>query len=269
MKTLLAFLMFWPALLVAENIATREVTYRAGQVDSQGFLAYPDDGEPRPGVLVVHEWWGHNEYSRSRARDLAELGYTALAVDMYGEGKTAAHPKDAGAYASMVRNNQIEMTTRFTAAMKFLQSQDQTRNGPSAAIGYCFGGNVVLQMARNGLPGLVGVASFHGSLGIREPNPPAKVKARVLVCTGESDLFVKPDQIKVFQEKMRAAGADLKFINYPDAMHSFTNPEADKFAKEFGLPLGYNAKADKASWSELEDFLRGLFSPPKTGGGLE
>jgi dienelactone hydrolase len=241
------------------GIITRDVTYPAGEVTAKGYLATPDDGGKHPGVLIIHEWWGQNEYTRQRARMLAELGYTALAVDMYGDGKTASHPRDAGTYASMVKNNQPEMKARFRGAMKFLRAQDAVGPDQVAAIGYSFGGNVVLQMARNGQKNLAGVASFHGSLSLRDPNPPARIKAKVLVCNGAEDPFVRPAEIEQFKELMKKHKVDHQFINYPGAFHAFTNKSATEIGEQSGLSLQYNAKADQASWTELTKFLAGLF----------
>lgn len=259
MRILLATILLLCAAAAPADIITREVTYPAGDVTAKGFLAAPDDGKQHPGVLIIHEWWGQNDYTRKRARMLAELGYTALAVDMYGDGKTATHPKDAGTFAMMVKNNQPEMKARFRGAMKFLRAQKEVAPGDIAAIGYCFGGNVVLQMARNGQKNLAGVASFHGSLNLREPNPPARIKARVLVCNGAEDPFIPASDIEAFKELMKQHKADLKFVNYPGAFHAFTNKDATAIGEQFGLSLKYDAKADRASWNELQDFLATVF----------
>jgi dienelactone hydrolase len=237
------------------GIVTREVSYPAGSVTARGFLAAPEGEGKHPGVLVVHEWWGLNDYARERAEKLAALGYVALAVDMYGEGKVAGHPKDAGAFAGAVMKDLPEARKRFEAALSFLAKQPEVDSGKLAAIGYCFGGGVVLQMACDGVPGLLAVASFHGSLGAEVP-PGVKPTAKVLVCHGDDDTFVKPEALHAFKDRMKAAGVDLTFVSYPGAKHGFTNPDADKSAKEFGLNIGYNAKADKESWKELQAFLK-------------
>jgi len=241
------------------EVVGKEVAYQAGDTMLRGYLATDSTRTgKRPGVLVVHEWWGHNEYARKRARMLAELGYTALAVDMYGDGKTADHPDNAGKFAGEVRNNMPVAEVRFKAAMKLLQSQPGVEGDEIAAIGYCFGGGVVLEMARRGLE-LKGVASFHGSLGTTEPAQPGKVKAKVLVLNGDDDPFVKPEQIVALKQEMSAAGVDFKFIGYPGAKHSFTNPDADSFGQKFNLPLEYNAEADRQSWLELQNFFARIF----------
>lgn len=236
-----------------------EVSYQAGDTTLKGYLAV-DTAKPgkRPGILVVHEWWGHNDYARKRARMLAELGYTALAVDMYGDGKQAAHPDDAGKFAGEVSKNMPLAEARFRAAMELLKSQPSVAGDDIAAIGYCFGGGVVLEMARRGLA-LDGVASFHGSLGTQSPAQEGQLQAKVLVMNGEADPFVKAEAIAAFKQEMQNAGVDYQFINYPGAKHSFTNPDADTFGQKFNLPLEYNAEADKKSWAALQQFFDTIF----------
>jgi dienelactone hydrolase len=243
----------------APDIKGKEVTYRSGTTVMKGYLAYDKNIKgKRPGVLVVHEWWGHNEYVRKRARMLAEMGYAALAVDMYGDGKQAMHPDDAGKFSSELMKNFDVAKARFAAAMDFLKKQRIADPGRIAAIGYCFGGGVVLNMARQGVD-LKGVASFHGSLAAVKPAQPGEVKAKILVLHGADDKFTTPEQIEAFKKEMKDAGADFQFISYPGAIHSFTNPDADAYAKKYNLPLGYNAEADKKSWEELRKFLEQIF----------
>ena len=237
-----------------------EISYQAGDVTMNGYLAYDDSVQgPRPGVLVVHEWWGHNAYARKRADMLAELGYVALAVDMYGDGKQAEHPEDAGKFAGEVMSNIDTAKARFMAALDVLKQRAETNPDRMAAIGYCFGGGVVLHMARMGVP-LGGVASFHGSLKTKMPAEPGKVNAKVLVLHGADDKFIPQEDIDAFKQEMENAGVDMKFFAYPGALHSFTNPEADEFAKKFGMPIAYNAEADQQSWEELKTFLQQIFA---------
>jgi dienelactone hydrolase len=236
-----------------------EVTYGAGETTMKGYLAYDEAiGGKRPGILVVHEWWGLNDYARKRARMLAELGYTALAIDMYGAGKTASHPDDAGKFAGELRQNLPLAKARFLAALDLLRQRPQVDAEKIAAIGYCFGGGVVLEMARAGVD-LKGVASFHGSLDTANPASPGTVKAKVLVLNGADDTFVTPEQIAAFKKEMEAAGVDYRFVNYPGAKHSFTNPEADAFGKKFNLPLAYDQETDRKSWQALQDFFAEIF----------
>lgn len=255
MKPLILALLVFTLTAARAEIVTRDVTYPAGSVTARGFLAAPAGGGKHPGVLVVHEWWGLNAYARQRAEQLAALGYVALAVDMYGGGRVAGHPKDAGSFAGAVMKDLPEARKRFEAALTFLAAQPEVDAGKLAAIGYCFGGGVVLQMACEAVPGLRAVASFHGSLGAEIP---AGVKpfARVLVCHGADDHFVSADAIASFRKRLKAAGVDLTFLIYPGAKHGFTNPEADKAAQEFGLDVAYNAMADAESWRALQGFLK-------------
>jgi len=236
-----------------------EISYQADGVTLKGYIAYDDAIKgKRPAVLVVHEWWGHNEYARKRARMLAELGYTALAVDMYGEGKQATHPKDAGMFAAEVSKNMPVAKARFEAGMDVLRKNATVNADEMAAIGYCFGGGVVLNMARMGAD-LKGVASFHGSLGTSEPAQPGKIKARIISFTGEADPMISADKVAAFEQEMKAAGADFYVVTYPDAKHAFTNPEADELGKKFNIPLAYDAHADKDSWHKMTLFLREVF----------
>lgn len=253
-----AVLMLLAVLPLQAAVTGKEVSYRAGDTVMKGYLAWDDAvSGKRPGILVVHEWWGHNDYARKRADMLAELGYTALAVDMYGEGKTAGHPEDAGKFSGAVRKDLDLMQARFNAARDFLNTQETVDPEQNAAIGYCFGGSVVLSMARAGAD-LDGVVSFHGSLGGLPPVDDA-ITARVLVANGADDGFVSAESIAVFKDDMDVAGADYTFIDYPGAKHSFTNPGANAFGEKFNLPLEYNAEADKASWATMLDFFDRIF----------
>ena len=237
-----------------------EVSYAAGGVTMKGWLASDDALKgKRPAVLVIHEWWGHNEHARSSARKLAEAGYVALAVDMYGDGKTASHPDDAGKFAGEVRKNMTTATERYRAARALLEKHPSVQAGQVAAIGYCFGGGMVLSFARQG-EDLKGVASFHGSLGGDAPAQSGKVKAQVLVLTGADDPMAPATDVEAFKKEMQAAGVKHEVVSYPGVKHSFTNPQADENAKKFGLPLAYDAKADADSWSRMLAFLKAVFA---------
>jgi len=241
------------------KVSGREVEYRAGDTVLKGYLAdNPALKGRRPAVLVVHEWWGHNEYARKRARMLAEQGYVALAVDMFGDGKTARHPDDAGKFAAEVMKNKPVGEARFNAALEFIRQQPRVDAARVAAIGYCFGGGVVLHMARQGAD-LKGVASFHGSLATDSPAQPGVVKAKVLVFNGEEDKMIPPEQVAAFREEMTRSGADFRYVGYPGVKHSFTNPDADSYAQKFNLPLAYDKKADRDSWAQTLKFLREIF----------
>ena len=263
--TTLAFFIFFLILgLIGQAFAQPKiegsnVSYTAGGVKMIGYLAYDASIQGRrPGVLVVHEWWGLNDYARMRARMLAELGYTALALDMYGGDKVATHPEDAQKFSSELMKNFALAKERFLAGMDFLKKQPTVDPARVAAIGYCFGGGIVLNMARQGVD-LKGVASFHGNLTAIKPAQPGGIKAKILVLHGGADKFSTPEQIEAFKKEMNSAGADFRFITYPGAMHSFTNPEADAMGKKFNMPIGYNAQADKESWNELKKFLKAIF----------
>lgn len=257
---LFSFLLaFFSVSLVQAEIITNEITYSDGDTKMKGYLAYDDSiKEQRPGIIVVHEWWGHNDYAKKRARMLAKLGYSAIALDMYGNGKNATHPEDAGKFSGEVKQNMAVAEKRFMAAYKVLQKHKSVDKTKIAAIGYCFGGGIVLEMARRGVD-LDGVVSFHGSLGTKENTKKGKVKAKVLVLNGQADPFVKEEAITSFKKEMKAANVDFKFINYPGAKHAFTNPDADKFGEKFKLPLAYQEKADKESWNEMKRFLNKIF----------
>jgi dienelactone hydrolase len=210
-------------------------------------------------VLVVHEWWGQNEYARKRARMLAALGYTALAVDMYGNGKVVDNPDDAGRLAGEVYKNMPMAKARFEAAMQLLRKQPTVQADELAAYGYCFGGGIALNMARMG-EDLKGVASFHGGLGTGSPAQPGMIKARIISFSGDADPSIPADKVAAFKQEMEHAGADYRVVIYPGAKHAFTNPDADVMGKKFNLPIAYNAKADKDSWQQATMFLREVFA---------
>ncbi len=259
MKSLIGIFLYAFSLAACAAVVGEPVEYRHAGTLMKGYLAYDDAAmEKRPGVLVVHEWWGHNEYARNRAKQLAGMGYTALAVDMYGEGKLASHPEDAGKFAGEVKNNMSVATERFKAAMSLLQSHKSVASEDISAIGYCFGGAIVLEMARRGLD-LDLVGSFHGSLPAIQPAEKGVVKAEVLVFNGADDPFVKQEHIDAFMAEMAHADVQHSFTNYPGAQHSFTNPEADKFGKQFELPLAYDQQADEKSWAALSEALKGIY----------
>jgi dienelactone hydrolase len=258
MKRLLSLLLLWP-LTVNAAVVGKTVEYEAEGVKMKGWLAHDDAIKgKRPGVLVVPEWWGLNDYAKRRASMLAEAGYVALAVDMYGDGKTADNPKDAGALAGSVNKNPPLMRARFAAAEKFLNHQPLVKKNELAALGYCFGGGVVLNMARYGEP-LKGVVSYHGVLATDVSVKPGSIKSKIRVFTGEADPIVPPEQVEAFKTEMAHAKADWQLVSYPGVKHTFTNPEADVYAAKFGLPLKYDAHADHSSWAHTLDFLRSVF----------
>jgi dienelactone hydrolase len=241
------------------KIIGKNISYSAQGLAMEGYLSYDEKIKgQRPAVLVVPEWWGLTDYVRRRTRLLAELGYVALAVDMYGQGKVLNTPDEAQKYSSEVMKHFDLAGDRFLAGMDLLKKQPLVDPTRIAAIGYCFGGGIVLNMARQGVD-LRGVASFHGVLTPVEPAQPGMIKARILVLAGGADKMVPPQQVEAFKKEMKAAGADFQVISYPGAQHSFTNPESTGLGKKFNLPIGYNALADKESWEELKKFLKEVF----------
>jgi len=249
--TLLVF-----SLLAGAEVRTKEVTYTQGDTELQGFFAWDAEAKgKRPGVLVVHEWWGHNQHARNQAIRLAKDGYVGLAVDMYGKGKVTTHPPEAQSFAAEATKDPALVKARFLAALDLLKKDPHVDPDRVAAIGYCFGGGVVLGMARAGVD-LDAVVSFHGAIATQQPAMAGMVKAQVLVLNGADDAMITAEQIDGFKKEMAAAGAKYEFVNLPGAKHSFTNPDADKV----GMPnLAYNAEADKASWAAMLKLLRAVF----------
>ncbi|MFN3750259.1 MAG: dienelactone hydrolase family protein [Thiobacillus sp.] len=256
MKTalVLSLLLFTSSALAA--LVGRDVSYKAGDTVMKGHLAYDDAVKGRrAGVLVVPEWWGVNDYARKRARMLAAEGYVALVVDLYGNGQVATNPQEAGALAGSVNRNPQLAYARMDAARRFLDSQPNVKKGKIAALGYCFGGGVVLNMARAGMP-LQSVVSYHGVLATDIAVKPGGIKAKIRVFHGEADPLVPPAQVEAFKTEMDNAGADYLFVSYPGVMHTFTNREADSYAAQFKLPLKYDPAADADSWTRTLEFLK-------------
>lgn len=221
-------------------------------------VLYYDDAvtKPGPGIVVVHEWWGLDDYARGRARALAEAGYSAIAVDVYGHGRVADHPDNAKAFMEAALAEPVVVTARFNAARAALNQLPGVDAAQHYAIGYCFGGAVVLHQARAGAD-LAGVASFHGSLGTEAPAKPGIIKARILVATGADDPMVPVEQVSDFVLEMTTAGAELELLSFPGVVHSFTNPGATAKGKQYQMPLAYDAHADAVSWQALLDMLQG------------
>ena len=242
----------------APSLKEENVTYSGNGVTMDGYVVYDANKEgKRPAILVVPEWWGLVDYPKMRARKLAELGYIAMAVDMYGNGKIADNPGDAGKMSGLVYQNLKMTKSRFDAALAKLKTYSQVDTSNIAAIGYCFGGGVVLNVARLG-DDLKGVVSFHGSLIGAPPNKNL-LKAKILVCHGMADQFVKPEEVEKFRKQMDSIGADYTFKQYPNATHAFTNPASDANAEKFKMPVKYNPQADSASWNDMKDFFARIF----------
>ena len=244
----------------AQKIVTKAIDYQVDGVKFQGYLAYDESIQGRrPGILVIHEWWGLNPYAKKRAEQLAQEGYTAFALDMYGDGKLADHPEDAQKFMLEVMGNMPSAVKRFNAAMNILRTQPTVDSENIAAIGYCFGGAVVLQMAKMGNPNLKGVASFHGALESMYTPKPGEVKAEILILHGKDDPFTPREKIDVFIKELDDSGAKYEFIEYEGAVHSFTVPDADAKGEQYGLPLKYNKEADEGSWAKMKEFFDRIF----------
>jgi dienelactone hydrolase len=237
------------------NITEQTVEYSLDTLKMQGYLAYDSSATTKmPIVLVVPEWWGVNDYTRNRTRQLAELGYVAMAVDMYGNGMQAENPTKAGELAAPFYSNLAMAKNRFDAALAKAKTVPNADTSRVAAIGYCFGGAQVLNMARLGSP-LKAVVSFHGNLvGVA----PVKetTKAAILVCHGEDDQFVPAAEVAQFKKQMDTAGIPYVFKSYPNATHAFTNPNATEVGNKFSIPIEYNAAADTASWADMKAFFK-------------
>ncbi len=234
------------------------VNYTADTITANGYVVYDANKEgKRPAVLVVHEWWGQTDYARGRAKQLAELGYIAMAVDMYGNGRTAEDPQGAQTLAMPFYMNPQLAKTRLDAAIAKLKSYPQTDTAKMAAIGYCYGGFVVINAAKLGAD-LKGVVSFHGNLS-GAPVSKELLKANVLVCHGEADPLVSPAEVSAFKKSMDSVGASYTFKSYPNAQHAFTNPAATEVGKKFKMPVSYNASADSTSWNDMKAFFGKIF----------
>jgi dienelactone hydrolase len=247
------------AMLAHAEVKTQTVEYKDGQTTLKGFLAYDDATQgKRPGVVVVPEWWGMTDYPKSRAKQLAELGYVAFVADIYGDGFATDDPKVAGQKSGEAKKNDW-CRTRGKLALKQLVKNEHVDPGNLAAIGYCFGGGCVIEMARAG-DDLKGVVSFHGTLDTKQPAQPGEVKAKVLVLTGADDPFVTKDKVEAFEKEMKSAGVDYKVVTYPGAKHAFTNPSADKYGIN---GIQYNKQADEQSWQAMKDFFGKVFGNAK------
>lgn len=221
--------------------------YATGGQTYQGYLARNvGDSTPRPAVLVVHEWWGLDDYARARADQLAALGFVALAVDMYGDGQTAGHPDQAGEFASRVMQDWPAARGRLEAAINRLRQHPAVADEGMAVIGYCFGGSVAMNMALSGMPIDVAI-SFHGAPTLAVEAPQA-FDGAVQIHNGAADPLIEREALSTMARTLAARGAEVEVIDYPGATHGFTNPGADALGEAFGLPLGYDAAADAASW---------------------
>lgn len=242
----------------APKMKQDNVTYEGDGVSMQGYVVYDENKEgPRPAVIVIPEWWGLNEYAKRRARELADLGYVAMAIDLYGNGKTADNPDSAGALATPFYQKPAMTQARFDAALAKLKTYSQVDPDKIGAIGYCFGGAQVLNLARLG-EDLKGVVSFHGNL-LGVPLDTAKLKAEILVCHGNADPFVPVSEVEKFIKEMEANKVKYTFKGYDGATHAFTNPDATAMGEKFKMPIKYDAAADSASWNDMKAFFARIF----------
>jgi dienelactone hydrolase len=251
----------WLAAPAVGEVQTKSVEYTDGDVPLKGYFAWDDvyDGR-RPRVVVVHEWWGLNDYAKRRARMLARLGYVAFAVDMYGEGRVTRHAQEAGAWMKQINANIEHWQRRALLGLDILRQHefvDPTRIG---AIGYCFGGATVMEMAYSGAD-LAGVVSFHGSLPAATAEQAGRIKAAILVEHGARDAFVPAEQIERFLAPL--TGVDWQMVYHSGAYHGFTNPDADGYGID---NVSYNKKADERSWGQMQLFFQELFGPAERAG---
>jgi len=238
------------------GLKTEVIDYKHGDARLEGYLAYDDSfAGRRPGILVCHEWWGHNDYARRRAEQLAALGYVAFALDMYGEGVLAKDAKEAADKAAVFKKDRSLMRARAMAGLDVLRRHPKVDPDNLAAIGYCFGGTTALELARAGAD-LKGVASFHGVLDTPDPADAKRIRGKILVLTGADDPVVPKEQVAAFEDEMKKAKIDCKVVVYPGAVHGFTNPAAGDDPKK---GVAYNKEADEKSWEEMKAFFERIF----------
>ncbi|KFG69416.1 dienelactone hydrolase family protein [Microvirga sp. BSC39] len=258
MRTIMTAALCAMVMTASAHAAIREepVTYQDGTTTLRGFVVYDDAVQgKRPGIVMVHEWWGITSHIRNEAQKFAQQGYTAFVADMYGDAKTADNPKDAGALSGSVMKDPKVMEARFNAARAQLAGHASVEPTRIGAVGYCFGGAVVLNMARTGAD-LDAVAGFHASLGLNTPAPASgTVKAKILVLNGADDPFVKREQYEVLKKDLDEAKAEYRVIEYPGAVHAFTNPEATELGQKFNLPLRYDQQVDREAKAEALKFF--------------
>jgi len=234
------------------KVVSKPIAYTHDGVALEGYLAYDDAVSGKaPGILVVHEWWGLNDYVRSRAEKLAGMGYVAFALDMYGKGKSTKHPDEAGAWMKAINANMDQWLKRAMAGLEVLKKQPQVDTARLAAIGYCFGGATVQVLAYGGAD-LKGVVSFHGSLIPPSAEQAGRTHAKILICHGADDPFTKPESLTSYVTAMNASTIDWQLIAYGGARHGFTNPDAG----DYGMAaLAYSASADRRSWRQMTYFF--------------
>jgi len=244
-----------------KGIPIGETAYTADSTSLKGYFAFREGGGKKPGILVIHEWWGHNEHSREKADQLAELGYVAFALDMYGDGKNTNHPENAQNFMMSVVSDMDLAKARFESALDLLKSHPKVDSEKIGVIGFCFGGSMGLTMANAGYD-IDAVAAFHAGLGLPIMPEPGAVKAKILVANGADDPMISAQQVEDFKAVMDAAEVDYKYVSYEGAVHAFTNKGADEIASQHDMlkgALAYNAAADSASWEEMKMLFKEVF----------
>jgi len=245
---------------MSANIQTEVVQFSASERRFSNYLAHDPTGTgKRPGLIVLPEWWGLNDYLRRRARELAELGFVAMATDVYGDGREALDSTEAGTLMNGLFADVPSLSERLRAAYDNLRAHPLIDSDRIGAMGYCMGGALSLHMGRIGVP-LRGVVSFHGSLGRAHQANKSEFKASVLICHGEADTLVPLEDQVAFRKEMDDLGVDYQFNAYSGAKHGFTNPEATEKGKKFNLPLAYDERTDRQSWEDMKTFWAKVFS---------
>ncbi|MCY4321762.1 MAG: dienelactone hydrolase family protein [Bdellovibrionaceae bacterium] len=241
-------------------IHTESLNINIAEHNFKSYLAYPTNTDkPVPGILVIPEFWGLTKYIQSRAKQLAELGYCALAIDIYGEAWIAQDVNSASLAMNKLLKNLEEGSNHILLQLEELKKLKQTDETKIAVMGYCLGGALALHLARIGT-NIKGVVSFHGDLDPRTSLQPGQIKAKILVCHGADDSMIPEEKVINFKKEMDTAGADYKFISYKGALHSFTNPKATEKGDKFNLPIAYNKEADDSSWKDMQNFFTQIFS---------
>ena len=244
------------------NIKTQDVFYNSNGKQSKGYIAYDENRKGKlPVVIIVHEWWGLNDYAKSRARQIAELGYFAFDADLFGDGQLAGNPDEARAFTKPYYSNPENTLQPILDAIKKAATFSQADTSKVAAMGYCFGGFVVVNAAKQGAP-LKGVVSFHGRLKGVQPKKDL-IQGSILICQGGDDEFAPIADQLAFKKSMDSVGALYRFITYPGAKHAYTNPESTELGKKFNMPMAYNASADSASWQDMQAFFVSVFNESK------
>lgn len=237
-------------------IKSEPVQYQSGDTTCKSVLYYDDAvSGKRPGILVFPEWWGLTDYPKHRAEQLAQLGYVAMAVDIYGNGKVTDDAKEAGAWAGPFRQDRSLLRQRVTSALDALKARREVDDSKIAAIGYCFGGTAALELARSGAD-VVGIVGFHAGLDTPTPQDAKNIKGKVLICNGGDDAFTPPEVKAAFEKEMRDGKVDWQMIDYGGAVHAFTNPDADRHGT---ANIAYNKQADERSWEAMKTFFKEIF----------